>query len=279
MMVVPPDLEQVSAALGRETRRLVGLLGADVDLATAVPGLTWSVGQVAAHLCVVYRAFAGAIRGETLPSAEEPVEDLDLPAYLAALNNLVVEQVAFAGPAEAAETLADAAAELLSAIGPGADPLDPRPTPWYGPGMTRTVGTLAALTVSESLVHGYDLASALGRRRRLDPRSAVAVAPTVLSEMLPLLLDRRAARDLTVAFEVRVRGARPFVLCVAGGAAWAEHTGGRGVDCAMSLTASDALLVGFRRRPLWRAVASASALAYGRRPWLALRFPTLFHSA
>jgi len=38
----------------------------------------------------------------------------------------------------------------------------------------------------------------------------------------------------------------------------------------------DALLVAFHRRELWRAIASGGALAYGRRPWLGLRFHTLF---
>jgi hypothetical protein len=44
----------------------------------------------------------------------------------------------------------------------------------------------------------------------------------------------------------------------------------------LSLTGCDALLVGFHRRKLWQAIASGGALAYGRRPWLGLRFPSLF---
>ncbi|WP_412735216.1 hypothetical protein [Krasilnikovia sp. MM14-A1259] len=42
------------------------------------------------------------------------------------------------------------------------------------------------------------------------------------------------------------------------------------------MTGCDALLVGFRRRPLWRAIASGGVFAHGRRPWLSMRFPTLF---
>jgi len=280
MMVVPPDLDAVQAALRRETGRLTALLTADADLAAPVPGLAWNAGQVVAHLCVVYRAFGDAMRGETLaPGPETATDEHDLAAFVADLNNRVVEQVSFAGPREAAETLAYAAGDLLSAFEPGLDPLADRPTPWYGPGLTRTVGTLAALTVSESLVHGYDLASALRTTRHLDRRSAAAIAPTVMSEMLPLLVDRRAARAAAVAFEVRVRGGRPFVLRVANGIARAERADGQDVDCVLSLSADSALLVGFRRQPLWRAVAGGSIVAYGRRPWLGLRFPALFRSA
>jgi hypothetical protein len=94
--------------------------------------------------------------------------------------------------------------------------------------------------------------------------------------MMPLLVDPVGARDFTGAFEIRIRGARPFVLAVDRGAARALPTGGQPVDCVISMTACTALLLGFRRQPLWRAALSGASVSYGRRPWLALRFPRLF---
>jgi hypothetical protein len=125
-------------------------------------------------------------------------------------------------------------------------------------------------------VHGYDLAGALRTRPWLDERSAAAAAPTVMSEMLPLLVDPVGARGFTGSFEVRVRRAPRFVLRLDAGRAWAGPVDGRAVDCVLSLSGCDALLVGFRRRGVWRAMASGGALASGRRPWLGLRFHTLF---
>ena len=110
----------------------------------------------------------------------------------------------------------------------------------------------------------------------LDERSAAAAAPIVMSEMLPLLVDPAGARGFTGSFEVRVRRAPRFVIRLDAGRAWSVPADGHEVDCVLSLSGCDALLVGFRRRRLWRAIASGGALAFGRRPWLGLRFHTLF---
>jgi hypothetical protein len=138
------------------------------------------------------------------------------------------------------------------------------------------VATLAALGVSESVVHGYDLAGALRTRPWLDERSAAAAAPTVMSAMLPLLVDPAGARGFTGSFEVRIRRSPRFVLRLDAGQARTAPAGGHKVDCVLSLSGCDALLVGFRRRKLWQAIAGGGALAHGRRPWLGLRFATLF---
>ena len=113
----------------------------------------------------------------------------------------------------------------------------------------------------------------------MDEQAAAAVVPTVMTAMLPLLVDPVTAGDFTGTFEIRVRGAAPFVLAVDAGTASAQPADGRRADCVISLTACAALLIGFRRQPLWRAVLSGASMSYGRRPWLGLRFPQLFLSA
>jgi uncharacterized protein (TIGR03083 family) len=277
-MIVEPDRDALRAALDRESRRLVGRVRTSSRLDAPAPGLDWTAGQVVAHLCVVYRAFALAVLGEDL--TEEITANLGtgetLPEVVASTNARALAVVTFPGPGEAADALRECADELLAALDSGPDLSAERPTPWYGTGVTRTVGTLAALTVSESVVHGYDLARALRTRPWLDERSAAAAAPTVMSAMLPLLVDPAGARGLTGSFEVRIRQAPRFVFQFEAGQCRAVPADGREVDCVLSLSGCDALLVGFRRRKLWRAIASGGALATGRRPWLGTRFPALF---
>jgi len=277
-MIVEPDRDALRAALDRESRRLVDRVRSSAHLDAPAPGLDWTAGQVVAHLCVVYRAFALAVRGDDL--GEEITANLGagdtLPAVVASTNARALAVVSFPGPREAADGLRECADELLAALDSGPDLRAARPTPWYGTGMTRTVATLAALSVSESVVHGYDLAGALRTRPWLDEGSAAAAAPIVMSEMLPLLVDPAGARGFTGSFEVRIRRAPSFVIRLAAGQARTAPAGGGEVDCVLSLSGCDALLVGFRRRRLWRAMASGGALAFGRRPWLGLRFNTLF---
>ena len=277
-MIVDPDRDAIRDALDRESRRLADRVRSGVDLNAPAPGLAWTAGQVVAHLCVVYRAFALAVRGDDY--GHDITSHLGtgdtLSQVVASTNAQAVAVVTFPGPGEAADALRECAGELLAALDTGPDFGAERPTPWYGTGVTRTVATLAALSVSESVVHGYDLARALRTRPWLDERSAAAAAPAVMTAMLPLLVSPAGARDFTGAFEVRIRRAPRFVLGLDAGRAWTAPADGRPVDCVLSLTGCDALLVGFRRRRLWQAIATGGALAFGRKPWLGLRFPTLF---
>ncbi|MEZ0069781.1 uncharacterized protein (TIGR03083 family) [Streptacidiphilus sp. MAP12-20] len=287
MMTVEPDLNVLRAALRDESERLAQAIHACARLDQRVPGLDWTSEQLVAHLTVVYRVFAATIRGERLPEGMELVTAgaASLPQSVAAANAASVAAVGFGSPTEAADELRSQAGELLAALAPDRqiDVAELRPTPWYGSGISLPLGTLAALAVSETLVHGLDLDRALGRRNaRLARPAAAAVAPTVMSSMLPLLVDPRGVRGRDYGFELRVRGGRPFVLRIAEGRAWCENVGDdatnstSGVDCVISLTGEAALLIGFARRPLWRATATGAALAYGRKPWLGLRFHTLF---
>lgn len=280
MMTVPPDRDALVDALRRESRRVAEMVRRAERLDAAVPRLAWTAGQLAGHLCVVYRAFASTVRGEALGVEFEGVigSGDTLPEVVAATNARAVEVVHFDRPAEAADALADGASELAGALAASPDLAVARPTPWYGAGVTRYAATLGAIGVSETLVHGRDLALALGGDPRMPAAAAVCVAPTVMSEMLPLLVDRRATRGLTATFELRVRGGRGFVLHLAEGVARstplpsAEHP----VDCVISLSGCAALLVAFNRMSVWRALATGQVVSYGRRSWLGPRFRGLF---
>jgi hypothetical protein len=142
--------------------------------------------------------------------------------------------------------------------------------------MTRSTGTLGALAVTESLVHGRDLARAVGAGTRMSQSSAAAAAPTVMSAMLPLLFDPSRAPGLRATYELRVRGGVPFALRVAQGRAECLEPAGADADCVITIDPRAALLLGFGRRSLARIMLSGGVLAAGRRPWLGLRFAGLF---
>jgi hypothetical protein len=204
------------------------------------------------------------------PSFREAVADI---------NAKVVRYASFPTPVAAADALTSSAAALLAAFSTHHDLSARRPAPWYGPDIALPVGNLLSLAVSEFLVHGYDLARAVGadlRPSAATAASATAVAAAVMSEMLPRILDQRGASGFTGSFEIRVRGGERFVLRIADGMAWSEPAESPDVDCVITLSAYHALLLGYNRVPAWRALAAGKALAFGRRPWLGLRFDHLF---
>jgi uncharacterized protein (TIGR03083 family) len=285
MTSVQPDSGAVRQALAQASELAAGLVRQGAPLTGPVPGLEWTKAQLVGHLCAICEGFASTLRGEDfveLFGAEFVGTYGSGPTLrdaVAGTNAKVVKEVSFPTPAAAADALTSGAAALLAAFDGHRDLGARQPAPWYGPQEALPVGSLLALAVSELLVHGYDLARAVGA----DPRpsaatlaSATAVTAAVMSEMLPRILDQRAASGFAGSFEIRVRGGERFVLRIADGRAESEPAGGRAVDCVLTLSAYHALLMGYDRVPAWRVIASGKAWAFGRRPWLGLRFDQLF---
>jgi uncharacterized protein (TIGR03083 family) len=280
MMPVIPDRQQLCQALETETRQVASLLRAGGDARSPVPGLRWTALEVAAHLSVVLHGFSASLLREPLHLALPAARSgQTMPQFLAEANESTLRTSAAATLADAADAIDAGARRMVEALTRHDDLRVDLPTPWYGPGRSRSVGTLGALAVSETLVHGHDLACALGGDRRVNEASARVAAATVMSQMLPLLLDPGLPDGFAARFLIQVRGSQAFVLHVAERQAWSTPPGDHDVDCRLTLSPAAALLVGFRRLPIWRAAATGRAVAVGRRPWLAWQFGSAFQSA
>jgi uncharacterized protein (TIGR03083 family) len=284
MTSVEPDGPAVRQALEHATERVAALVRDGAPLDGPVPGMEWTKAQLIAHLCAICEAFATTLRGEDFVErfGTEFVGSYGsgptLREAVAAINAKVVRYASFPNAVAAAESLTSGAAALLAAFDTQRDLSAQRPAPWYGPEVALPVGNLLSLAVSELLVHGYDLARAVGvdlRPSAATAAAATAVAAAVMSEMVPRMLDERSAQGLTGSFEIRVRGGERFVLRIADGRAWSEPADRQNVDCVMTLSAYHALLMGYNRVPVWRVIAAGKAWSFGRRPWLGLRFNRL----
>lgn len=286
MFPVTPDPHTLADAIQRESHRVATLLR-DIPPGlwdAPVPGLEWTGGQCAQHVGAVVSGFAASIRGDLddlgdlgLPAADP---DISVGDYLA-LSTVASMDRSPAEPVALAQTIEEDGHALARLA---RDPIDLDrvcPTPWYGPGRTRTTGTLLAVAVSELLVHGWDLHGAFDRPRSIEPRGATAAAGTVMSQMLPFLAAPAAASPAsdsepspTTTYEVHIRGGDRFQIRSGGGTITA-HEVGQTPDCVISMTGPWSLMVGFNRAPLWRAVASGKIVTYGRKPWLARTFGSI----
>lgn len=135
---------------------------------------------------------------------------------------------------------------------------------------------MTAALAGEQLVHGFDIARAVGRRWPIDPAAARLVLAGT-APLLPHFADRDAIRDVGARIEVRIAGGPRYTLVLDHGRAAVEPGGGR-PDCWILAQPVPYLLTGFGRVSQWPAVLRGQILAGGRHPWIAARMATYLTS-
>lgn len=267
----------------RRTLREVGDRAADLiasidDMNRPVPGLEWTVGQVARHVTIAIRGNAASMSGRTEEFGQFVPDVEGYPARMAATisSSLAVE------PVRDAKATAEALREAVNALLTQAmqqQPGDVVQTPWYGTGATLPVAMDTRLMLGELLVHGLDISRGLGRPWALAKDEVMLVVPAILT-MMPRLFIPDGARNLTATIRVRVRGGDSTGVRMQRGAIDVAPWGTLGVraDCTLLAEPVAFFLVAYGRRSQWPLIAQGRLLSYGRRPWLALSFRSHFVS-
>ena len=244
--------EQLRAAAGRVAALLDG-----ADGSRRIPGSEWTVAEAASHLVVGTRQYLDMVRG--VPS---PVKDMSevpgLNAELLADNperDLAVLRT---------EMLA-AVDELIAAASQSTTPVT-----WHG-GVHYEVDNHLALVLGEYVVHGYDIAQALGKPWPIDPADARRVLIGAIPA-LPLAVDADAARGLTGVIEIRIRGGETRTVAWENGSVSVESGPGTPkADCIVSVDPVAFLLSSYGRGSKWKPILTGKVVAYGRKPLLALK--------
>ena len=262
----------ISAAAGR---RFTALLRETDDIGLPAGGTNWTVAETTAHVSCVLTGLSATIAGDPQALTPEQYLDADFPTRLAASNAATNAMVDHTDAGRLA-SLITAGAQRFLKLAAAADPQMECETPWYGPGRTRTVDCLTALALGELTVHGHDIATGTGRPWPISAEDAKLIVGTVCPNMTPLIVRPEAARSAAVTYEVRLRGDGPrFAIRVAHGNAEVRSAGGP-VDCVISADPVTYLLFVYGRMSQYRALLRGGILAWGRRPWLGLRFKNLF---
>ncbi|MGW7820415.1 maleylpyruvate isomerase family mycothiol-dependent enzyme [Streptomyces puniciscabiei] len=258
--------EGLGQAIRDTAEEIAALLRGVSDTTSAVPGSEWTVGEAAAHL-----AMANELMADLAAGRERPYGD-GTPQSLAEANaeSLAVFPERRAEPlatmiVEQAEAFLDAVSRL-TADGPApATPLG-----------AMNPSVLASYLLTHMLGHGYDLARALRRAHMVD-RARVALCMPFMLSVMPRVANPAATAGLTARYRIRLRGGEAFGVSLADGTV--QVTPGapaQRADCTILLDPVAFLLIALGRLNPWRAIAQGKVLAWGPRPWLASRFPTLF---
>lgn len=253
-------------ALGRLEHaipRLTGLLREVEDPGAAAIGY-WSVAEVAAHVSHVLASCAQMAEG-----AGSPIEDhRSIPAGW--------DRALAQDPERDLEVIAGRIEEAGASFGTRASAAPAGETvAWHG-GIRIPMSSLAGLALNECTLHGRDIALAAGRPWPIAPEAA----RLIIDAHFPFLhhfVNESRARGLEATYELSVRGGSTVYIGVHGGALTID-TAPAAPDCRLSIEPVDYLLVGYGRRGRWGPILRGRIVAWGRKPWLGLRFATLFRT-
>ncbi|MEU4875245.1 maleylpyruvate isomerase family mycothiol-dependent enzyme [Streptomyces sp. NPDC021608] len=259
--------EGLGRAIRETSRAIAALLDGATDMTAPVPGLEWTVGETAAHL-----ALANALMADVASGQERSYGD-GTPQSLAAANArslvefsertaeplaaMIVEQAdAFLDAVDRAVADGTAGRTLMTPLGP------------------MDHGILASYLLTHMLGHGYDLARALRRPHMID-EMRVALCLPFLKTAMPRVAAASAS-TLTARYTLRVRGGAPFGVTFSNGTVEVLPEPPERSDCTILTQPVAFLLLALGRLGPLQAMARGGVLAWGRKPWLAPRFPTLF---
>ncbi|MER7817020.1 maleylpyruvate isomerase family mycothiol-dependent enzyme [Streptomyces sp. NPDC096153] len=258
--------EGLDDAIRDTAAEIAALLSGAADTGLPVPGSEWTVGEAAAHLAQANELMADLAAGRERRHGD------GTPQSLAAANALALAGFAERGAGPLAAMIVEQAEAFLGAV-------DARGT--EEPGTLHTplgpmdLATLGSYLLTHMLGHGWDLARALGRPHTVDRRRVRLTLPFLIAAM-PRVLDASAAAGLTARYEIRLRGGGAFGVTFTDGRPVVEARTPDRPDCTILTEPVAFLLMALGRRGPWGAMARGGVLAWGRRPWLAPRFPTLF---
>ena len=262
MDVVPIDLSEALAAVEAAGSRATNLIQAIPDASVRAEGLDWTLGQVAAHLVANMRQHTDWVQGQG--KVDYCVPDLG------AENSRHMDAVPTRQQDELARLFSEGTGAFLSAAR-AADPSRVIPEV-VGPDLS--LADLACVLLGEIVVHGHDIARTIGRPWPIDPRAATLIIEGTMA-ILPEFVDREAAAKVRATYELRLRRGPRYVVAVKDGEMQVEPPGARAVDCRISADPVALLLVSYGRIGQWGPIGKGQMMAWGRKPWLALKFTSL----
>lgn len=248
------------------TERMAELLAAAPDSSMLAQRSEWSLREVAAHLITVAPMFADMANG--IPGPAASLER----AYVKEFSERRIADLSEADPVKLSRLLLDSVEAFLDTTidRPGDDPVT------FQAGLSHTLFGLVAIYLGEVLLHGYDVAAALGRPWPIDAGDAALVL-AAYTPLFAVQADPERSRGLTAAFGIDLRGAGAMTVRFTDGVFGIEPTGGP-VDATLSADPVAFLMVGSGRLSRYEAVALGAITVGGNGPDpdLAFDFPTLF---
>lgn len=248
--------------------------------ATARATLDWTVADTAAHVVAIPPWYKSLLRPSDHPHpfpAYQDQIDAGNVDTVAVYNELVLRKFPVREPQALADRLRRDVAELL-ALTSDDDPT--RTVSWFG-GASLPIAGMFAHLLDELLVHGHDIAKAVGRRWEIPPEQAAMFFELFLLGLIRQgygrLLDHGVPPPRRrIAVQFRSAYTTPVTLVLQDGLVSAAAPAPQD-DVRITFHPSMLILMMFGRVGKLRAVLSGKVRVAGPRPWLLPLFLRTMH--
>jgi uncharacterized protein (TIGR03083 family) len=258
-------LAAARAALPEVAERYARLVEQLDDLSVPIPGSDWTVRDAAVHLSRHGHRYAAMVLGDFSVSAV-PIDK----EFLDARARAIIDDNPETDPKKLADQIRETYTHLLDRT--AAVPADQ--TIEYFGGLRPDFATTVSVVVGEPVLHGFDVATAVGVPWPIDPAHA-AIAWSGFGPWLPAIFQPAAAAGLDATYRIEVAGADGFFVRITDGS-YDEPAAADAVDCVISADPVAAVLVTSGRLSQWPAIALGRIRFGGPHPELGPRFAPLF---
>ncbi|MBV8992113.1 MAG: maleylpyruvate isomerase N-terminal domain-containing protein [Pseudonocardiales bacterium] len=248
----------------------------------------WNIAEVAMHLSQNWMLVAGQARQDIsrynaiVPTIYDVSGTSVIPDMWdnADMNARALRSDAERGLAVLADRIEQRAEEYLGECA-GHSPDEPRQ--WTVEGTTLPLSALTCNLLNETLMHGHDMARAAGRQWRIEPPHAAMVIQQFFVPVMQTcdprtFVNADKAAGLQATYQVRLRGGSRINWIFDDGSLRVEEPTSRRVDCHISADPAAFFMVFWQRQSQWNAIARGQLVAWGRKPWLGLKFRSLIRN-
>ena len=280
--------QQSQEALRDEIQRVTTLMRSITDPGVPAVG-QWNIAEVAMHLSQNWIMVPGQARRDlsryraVVPGIVEVTGDSMIPDMWDNddMNARALKSDAERDVAVLADRIEERAEEYFAECA-GHSPDEPRP--WTVEGTTLPLSALTCNLLNETIMHGYDIAKAAGRTWRINPAHAAMVVqqffvPVIQTCDPRTFVNAERAAGLQATYELRLRGGGDRLFFVFDdGSLRVEEPSARRVDCHILADPAAFFMVFWQRQSQWNAIAKGQLIAWGRKPWLGLKFRSLIRN-
>jgi hypothetical protein len=281
------EWQQSQDALRDEVRRVTTLMRSIDDPEVPAVG-QWNLAEVAMHLSQNWILVPGLARRDlsrfqaVVPSiagvaGDSPIRDMWDNAEM---NALGMKSDPERNLAVLADRIEERAREYFAECA-GHSPDESRP--WTVEGTALPLSALTCNLLNETIMHGYDIAHAAGRKWRIEPAHAAMVVQQFFVPVLQTcdsrtFVNAEQAAGLHATYALHLRGGGRLNWVFDGGSLRIQEPSTGRVDCHISADPVAFFMVFWDRQSQWNAIAKGQLVAWGRQPWLGFKFRSLIRN-